>query len=220
MSGKTITTAFVITAATLSLNTNVVFAQNYGTGGSSPKEMTINKEVLNPITNKYVENLTSTDPTFSPEGNVIFRFTIKNTTNANMTTITTVDSLPIYMSFVSAALVEGDKETAINGEVNKTDRTVTLKFDGLAAGATKTVKMTAKVDAKTAFPAGRSSFCLVNAVKTTSRNWENGDNDTAQFCLTVGAQTLPVAGFNDLLNVLPFLTLGGVGVALMKSKKN
>jgi hypothetical protein len=49
-------------------------ADSYGSygGGETPTDLVINKEVKNPVSNVYVENLGSTDPTFSPGATVSF----------------------------------------------------------------------------------------------------------------------------------------------------
>ena len=182
-----------------------VNADSYGTygGGSTPTDLVINKEVQNPISFIYVENLGSTDPTFSPGAVVHFRLMVKNGSGETMHPVTIIDKLPEYLTFVSASIASSyDKGT----------NTVTFIIENIIAGDTKTIDITAKVVDTSLFPAGRMLFCVTNYAKVTAPARPNGDEDTAELCLTVGTNgntgttNLPVAGVNDVFAILPFLS--------------
>ena len=66
-----------------------------------------------------------------------------------------------------------------------------------------------------------SGQCAVNYSAVTATERTNGDDDTAQICVTgqvLGVQKLPVAGVNDLL-VVPMSVLFGVGGLALLLKK-
>ena len=189
-----------------------VLADSYGSygGGGTPTDLVINKEVKNPITNVYVENLGSTDPTFSPGGTVLFKLVIKNGSGETMHPVTVIDQLPNYLSFVSANV-----PASYDKGINK----VTFTLDNMIAGESRTIELTVNVADKNTFPVDRTIACVNNYTKVTAPARPNGDDDTAQLCITTGPGDLPVAGVNDIFAILPFLSLGGVGVALLKKNK-
>jgi hypothetical protein len=81
------------------------------------------------------------------------------------------------------------------------------------------VEVLARVVPADKFPTGKSLFCVVNVADASALNRQ--DSDSAQVCLQNGevARNLPVAGFNDLMILLPFAGVGLGGVALLKGKK-
>jgi len=189
-----------------------VLADSYGSygGGETPTDLVINKEVKNPISNVFVENLGSTDPTFSPEATASFKLIIKNGSGETMNPVTVTDQLPEYLSFISAN---------VPSSVNKGGNSIVFTLANMIAGESRTIDLIVKVASKSAFPAGRSLFCVSNYSKVTAPARPNGDDDTAELCITTGPGNLPVAGVNDLFAMIPFLSLGGIGIALLKKNK-
>jgi uncharacterized repeat protein (TIGR01451 family) len=206
------TILFSVLCSLFSVLAPSVLADSYGSygGGGTPTDLVINKEVKNPISNVYVENLGSTDPTFSPDATVSFKLVIKNGSGETMHPVTVTDQLPEYLSFVSAN---------VPSSLSKGGNSVTFILDNMIAGETRTIEMNARVASKSAFPAGRSLFCVSNYSKVTAPARPNGDNDTAELCITNGPGNLPVAGVNDVFAMIPFLSLGGIGLALLKKSK-
>lgn len=186
---------------------------SYGTTCNYPTDLTINKLVKNPITNSYVENLGSTDATFSPDGIVSFKLIIKNTSGETFSPVKVVDQFPDYLTYTGST---------VKGDYDAGKRRLVMTLDHLTAGETKEIEVTARVSDKSAFANDQSFFCASNYATVTAPARPNGDDDTAEFCMTTrvgGSTTLPVAGFNDLATMIPFLTLGGMGIALLKKKK-
>src|SRR5260221_14701623 len=72
-----------------------------GTTTCVPTDLTINKQVKNPINNVFVENLTTTDATFAPGREVLYRLTIKNNSGQTFNPVNVKDILPPYLIFVS-----------------------------------------------------------------------------------------------------------------------
>ena len=194
--------------------TQNVFADFYGYGSNEtpPANLTINKYVKNPITNTFVENLGSTDPTFSPGATVTFRLAVKNSSGETFSPVEVVDQFPDYLTYVGSS-VQGAYDTG--------KRRLVLKLENLIAGETRDIEVVAKVAERSAFASDRDFFCVSNYTKVTAPARPDGDDDKAELCITTrvgGATNLPVAGFNDFATILPFLSLGGIGLVLLKKK--
>ncbi len=184
----------------------------YGQYGNStncqPSDLTINKQVRNPITNGFVENLSSTDPTFSPGSDVLYRLTIKNSSGETFNPVTVKDTLPAYLTFVAGP-----------GTYDSATKTLTFTLENVIAGETRTVDIMARVVDTNQFPAGKTFVCVNNYAEVRALN--RFDSDTAQSCIqtsVLGATTLPVAGFNDMLLLLPFAGVGLTGFALLRKR--
>lgn len=175
----------------------------YGTTTCTPNDLTINKEFKNPVSNVFVENLSATDATYSPGSEVLFKLTIKNGSGETFNPVTVRDVLPEHFDFVSGP-----------GTYNKDNRTLTFTLENMIAGETRVVEVLTKVQT-TGLP--NDLFCVTNQSFVSALN--RNDEDTAQVCVTtkvLGATTLPVAGFDDLMVIVPFLGLGSIGLLLAR----
>jgi hypothetical protein len=106
------------------------------------------------------------------------------------------------------------------GTYNKDSRVLEFKMENLIAGETRTVDLIAKVVNASAFPAGKSLFCVVNVAEVRALN--RFDTDSAQACLQNGpvtVTTLPVAGYTDMMLLLPFAGVGLAGFSILQGKK-
>lgn len=185
---------------------------SYGQSCPPPANLTVNKFVKNPITNGFVENLGSTDPTFSPGATVTFKLTVANTSGETFTPVTVIDNFPNYLTYVGSSVA---------GTYDANSRQLVMTLQNLIAGETRDIEVTAKVADRSAFASDRDFFCVSNYTKVTAPARPDGDDDSAEFCITTrvgGATNLPVAGFNDLATLIPFLSLGGIGLVLLKKK--
>ena len=63
--------------------------------------ISINKTVMNPQTNKMVDNLSINDPKYKPGFIVTFQINVTNTGNNNISRINIVDFFPQYVTFSS-----------------------------------------------------------------------------------------------------------------------
>lgn len=172
-----------------------------------PAQITIDKQIQNPITKAYVENLGPKDPTFVPGDEVLFKLKITNTGTTALTTITVKDVFPQYLTFESGP-----------GVYNKDTNTLTIDLGNLEPGQSMILEILAKVLSVSAFPTDKTMFCVVNTAQVFTGNLT--DEDTAQLCITtqVLGTTLPVAGYEDLKIALPFILLGLTGISLMGLK--
>lgn len=133
--------------------------------------ITINKTVKNPSTGSFVDNLGTGDPKFSPTNTVAFKITVTNTGDSDISKTTVKDTLPNYVTFVSGP-----------GKFDNNTKVLTFDVENLAAGASKTFDVTAKVVEAKNLPGDQSTICVVNqATAKTNDNQESSDN--AQFCI-------------------------------------
>ena len=186
---------------------DVCTTQYGGETTCQPSDLTVNKQVRNGNTNVFVENLSASDPTFSPGSDVLYRHIIKNSSGETFNPVNVKDVFPRYLTFVSGP-----------GTYDKNTNTLTFSLENLIAGETRTVDLMARV-VNTDYFNGKSFVCVTNYAEVKALN--RADSDTAQICLqnnVLGVTTLPVAGYNDLILLLPFAGLGIAGFALLKKK--
>ncbi len=178
-----------------------------GTTTCQPTDLIINKEVKNPITGIFVENLTSTDATFAPEAQVHFRLTLKNTSGETFNPVTVKDVFPDFLTFEAGP-----------GIYDSASHTLTFTTDNLTAGESRSFEILARVTSKAA---NQSLFCVTNVATVSAPARPAGDQDSTQLCIQtriLGVTTLPVAGFDDLALLVPFAGLGLGGFALLKKR--
>lgn len=170
-----------------------------------PADLIINKQVQNPVTGSFVENLTSSDPTFSPGANVLFQLIIKNASGQTFDPVIVKDVFPANLVFVSGP-----------GSYDAGSHTLTFTMNNLIAGETRTVQVMARV-----LSTSGSFVCETNYAEARDDAVGRFDSDTAQLCIrtnVLGATTLPVAGFDDFAFMLPFAGIALSGVALLLKK--
>ena len=178
-------------------------------GGSTTctsNTVTINKKVLNPITNTYVENMSSTDTAFTAGASeVLYSITVTNNSNQTISNVKVSDTLPDPLSFES-------------GPGTYSGKTLTYIIDSIKSGQSRTDYVLTRVNtSQTAF------FCVRNTATVSLTVKANVDTDQAQICVTTSASgitALPVAGFNDLVLMIPFAVTGLAGLGLLKKRKS
>lgn len=183
-----------------------------GTETCQPSDLTINKQVENPITNIFVENLTTTDPTFVPGSEIDYRLIIKNNSGETFNPVNVKDILPSYLTFIAG--------NPGNFDFDSTNHVVNFQLSNMIAGETRSFDLRFRVSDASSFPSGKSIFCVSNVAEVRALN--RFDSDSAQACLqngTVTASTLPVAGYDDLLLLLPMAGVALGGFALLRKNK-
>lgn len=168
----------------------------------------INKMVLNPATNSFVDNLTLSDTKFRPGDTVQFRIQITNTGSASLGIITVTDTLP---DFIDLDTVSGP------AGVDKANRTVVYTVNSLAPGEMKEQFLSAKVLATAALPANQNTFCPVNNVSARADNVPSV-SDSSQFCVqkvVTGVTTTPPTGSSEWI-LLGLGTSAVAGIMLRK----
>ncbi len=177
-----------------------------GTTTCVPSDLTINKQVKHPTSGVFVENLGVSDTPFGVSSDVLFRLTIRNGSGETFHPVTVKDVLPEHLTFVAGP-----------GTFDSKTRTLTFTLTNLIAGETRTQEILTKV--LTALPQDKSMICEQNAVEVSALNRK--DNDTSQVCMAskvLGTTTLPVAGFDDLLLILPFVGTALGGLVMLKKR--
>lgn len=206
--------ASLATIAVLALTAQPAKAEGYGAYGctgdcTTPNDLTVNKQVFDPIKKIFVENLGPTNTSFGAGDTVEYKLKVTNGSGETMN-VTVEDSLPQYMTWLGG-----------NGTYDINSNKVTIKIDNMAAGTTAELNVLAKVAGSKDLPAGKNQFCVTNTARVTSPARPTGDDDTAQMCIStdiLGVTKLPTAGFNDLAMLLPFAGLGLSGLFLMKKR--
>lgn len=204
--------AFTLAAPVAADGCTTQYGGNQYGSDCPPQDLIVNKDVKHPVTRTYVENLGTADVLFAPTNEVIYRLTVRNTGDTTLGEVKVTDVLPPYLSYVSG----GPSGTTYNPD----DRTVTFMLKDLKADESRTFELKAKIVEASAFPSGRSVFCVVNTARVESG--ERRDEDTSQICIeanVLGTTSLPEAGFRDILMIVPFAALGFFGFTLLQGKK-
>ncbi|MFC1647048.1 hypothetical protein ACFL1A_02060 [Patescibacteria group bacterium] len=221
MKTKHITTTFLLTILALFAMSGQVFADGNCTtnyGGKTictPTDLNINKQVQDPVTGLYVENITT--PKFSQDDRVNFKLIVTNNSGETFTGVEIKDNAPenILIDEVSTSLKDGVKT-----EIASDKKSALIKLDKMTVG--QSIDVYVMTHLVGSYPT-EDNFCRDNwsEVRATAR--PEGDTNFARFCVTnkvLGETTLPTAGVTDILYVLPFLGTGLGGAALLKKRNN
>jgi uncharacterized repeat protein (TIGR01451 family) len=196
-----------------------VFAQYGQYGGETPSySILIDKMVGKPTQTKggsqtvtYVDNLSPSDPRFSPNQQVWFKVKVKNTSIQNLTAIQVTDYVPSYLM-----PIEGP------GKWNPDNRTISWNAGDFGVDEEKVYYIKMQVFDQSLLPSDKGLFCVVNKVEAKKDNVAY-DDDTAQLCIekqVVGAKTVPQAGPEYGMILLTLNLLGmGFGIKLKKTNK-
>ncbi len=167
----------------------------------------IDKMVQKPGTSDYVDNLSVSDPRYKPGQTVMFKVTIKNTSNATIGELTAKDYVPSYLT-----PIEGP------GTYDSASRTVTWNGGYFGVDEQKTWYFKMGVDSQANLPANQGLFCLVNKAQAWSN--DKTDDDSSQFCIekqVTGTTKVPSSGPEFGILLLAGNILGaGIGLKLRK----
>lgn len=191
----------------------------YGTTTCVPTDLSVDKQVSNPITGVFVENLLSGDATHSPNSEVTYLLRILNSSNQDFTTVQVTDTVPDTM--INPKVDESD-QNKVRDVKNPDNRTLVFVLkDTLKAGEPREVKVKAMVRDVSVFPKDKSLICdVTNKARVAAE--DRSDEDTSSLCVTkdvLGVTTLPSAGPEDYLPLLPFVGMGITGMALIFKRK-
>lgn len=189
----------------------------YGEEVCIPTEIAVDKQVRNPVTGVFVENLLSGDASYSPDSEVVYKLVIKNNDTVDFSEVFVKDTLPEKLT--SGRVADENKDEVFEANYNSDTRELTFKIKDLKAGEGREVKILAN-----ALGSGSFSDSLTCDVENRIRVEAEGksDEDTAKLCVAkevLGVTTLPQAGPEDVIPYLPFIGTGLTGIALMLKKK-
>lgn len=157
----------------------------------------INKKILNPSTNVFVDNIGINDPKYLPGFIVNFRLEITNNGDTNISRVDVKDIFPQYVDFNSGP-----------GNFDQNTKTLTFSLDNLAPNETRVFLVIGKVVAINQFPNNQNLICVVNqAVVSTSEGTVSQDN--SQFCIERKV-ALTKGGF-PILSPVPVTTTPSTG---------
>lgn len=193
---KQIVTAFLIFFCLFAPSTT--FAQYIGATTTQPaRQFLVEKKILNPQNNQFVDNLNLEQQTFLPNQEVTFRITITNIIQSDLRNIVITDRLPDVLNFISTSFGSYDSAT----------KTITLKIDSLKVGESKTFEIKAKI--KPAEELSNNVTCQTNLARGMVNNMV--EEDTASFCIQKQVlqttPTLPTTGPAQTLEVMVLSTL-------------
>lgn len=139
----------------------------YGGAGACEQSgaIKINKQVKNPESNAFVENLTINNPQYQPGETIIFKITITNTSGDTLEKIEVFDFFPQYIDFV-----KGD------GRYDQAKKTLVISVDQIKSKETKTYMVETKAVAKEKLPDEPQSRCIINQVSVKTNNNTSQDN--------------------------------------------
>lgn len=187
----------------------------YGPYGGTPptNSIIVDKMVGKPVTNgtsvtnvDYVDNLSPSDPRFSPNNQVYFRVRVKNTSNVKQSNVTLKDFLPNYLNPILGP-----------GSWDANTRTITLNVGDFEANEEKVYYFVSQIYNQDLLPGDKGLFCEVNRAQTYNDNVS--DDDTSQFCIekTVGngVTQVPNTGSETIILLSSIISLGA-GIFLKK----
>lgn len=140
--------------------------------------VSVNKMVLNPQSNVFVDNLTINDPKFSPNQNVTFQISVTNN-DGSVNEITVKDVFPQFVSFVSGP-----------GSFDANTNTLTFDVNNIVKGQTQTFTVVGKISDASKFPFSSGTTCMVNQAIITADNGQNAQ-DNSQFCTQINPTPTP-----------------------------
>lgn len=135
-------------------------------------KIVINKTILNPSTNTFVENLGINDPKHQPSSLVTFQLVVTNVSDSDISRINVVDTFPNFVNFSSGP-----------GTFDTNTKTLSFSFDNLKRGESRTFTLQGTVVAANQLPADQGVVCVVNQVSAKSEPTGEGAQDNAQFCI-------------------------------------
>lgn len=147
----------------------------YGGGQTcvSSSNISTNKTVLNPETNKMVDSLSINDPKYQPGFITTFQITIKNTGNADISKINVNDIFPQYINF-----------SAGPGNFDNDTKTLSFEVDNLKPNESKTFTIMGRVANDAQIPLNQGVVCVVN--RAIAKNMDNPSEiaqDNSRLCI-------------------------------------
>lgn len=163
-------------------------------------QLSVNKQVFDPDSKQFVDNLGLTSHHFLSGEEITFKLTVKNVGDSTINNISVTDTLPDFLSLTSGQL--------------------SYNINHLDPGQSDERQMKAKVVPKDQLPKDKTVLCLVNSLQAVSG--DQSDKDSSQFCLErVGLPSFPPTGPKDWQWVLlGSLLTGIVGSYLVKISFN
>jgi uncharacterized repeat protein (TIGR01451 family) len=138
--------------------------------------LVINKQVQNPDTDEYVDNLTTNDPTYAPGDTVRFKLTISNSGNGSVRKLTLKEIFPAQIDFTKGA-----------GTYDQKTRTLSFTIDELKSKESKVYFVEGKIASADKLPNNDATSCVINQGEVSEGDKISRDN--ARVCIAAGTGT-------------------------------
>lgn len=186
LSTVALTSAYLFMASpVMASNSTVTCTPIYGGGQNcQTDQLIINKTVMNPANNTFVDNLTANDPKYTAGANAFFKISVKNTGTTEIKDATVKDIFPQLVDFASGP-----------GSFDAGSKTLTFKVT-LKPGEEKVFTIIGRVSNDIA----TGTTCVTNESFVTFNDVTNQDN--AQLCIEKTVVTTPVPP-TTITNVVP-----------------
>lgn len=191
----------------------------YGGGQTctTSSDILLDKKILNPQTNKLVDNLGINDPKYKPDFIVNFQIKITNTGSDTLSKVDVKDIFPQYVTF-----------SAGPGNFDSNTKTLSFNAGDIKPNESKAFTIVGRVVNKDSLP--QETICVVNqAIATANNNQTSQDN--AQLCIENVSTEIVKGGFPiissapikqtpatgpEALALFAMIPTGLVGLALRK----
>ena len=184
---------------------NKAFAQApcqpiYGGGETCilSKDITLDIKILNPDTNKMVDNLGINDPKYRSGFIVTFQVLITNSRTTIIEKINMEDTFPQFVNFSSGP-----------GSFNNSTGILTFDVDNLMPQETRTINIFGRIVDENQLSFPENVICLVNQVTAIVPDPAAGQ-DNSQFCIEKKAVAITKGGF-PVLSPVPVGTAPSTG---------
>lgn len=174
----------------------------YGGGQTcvTSENLHVDKKILNPKTNKMVDNLGVKDQKFEPGTVVSFEINVKNTSDNVLKKVDVTDMFPDYLNFFSGT-----------GSFDVNKKTLTFSIEDLKVNETKNIKVTGKVADADQISIEQGIVCVVNQVMATnSDDSSESSQDNTQFCIEKKVSGETKGGF-PVLPITPVYSTPATG---------
>lgn len=165
-------------------------------------KLVINKTVLSPVSNVFVDNLGINDVKFQPSSSVTFQLVVTNISDSDISRVEVKDTFPNFVNFTSGP-----------GAFDTNSKTLTFSFDNLKKGESRTFTLQGTVVAANQLPADQGVVCVVNQVSAKSEPSNESASDNAQFCIekqVIGVQVPSGKGGPEVIPQKPVAPSVGI----------
>lgn len=146
----------------------------------------INKMVLNPQTNVFVDNLGINDPKFGPDFIVTFKLDITNTGQTKISKVDVRDIFPQFVKFQTGP-----------GNFDSNSKTLNFSLDNLEPNEIRTFTLFGRVVSQNELSADSGIVCVVNQAIAQGSENSGQSQDNSQLCIqkqVLGATPTPIPG--------------------------
>ncbi|KKS98733.1 MAG: hypothetical protein UV73_C0001G0254 [Candidatus Gottesmanbacteria bacterium GW2011_GWA2_43_14] len=137
---------------------------------SKSGELLIDKMVLNPATDAFVDHLGPTDPKYRSLQIVTFRIRVENSGEESLGEVVVTDLLPDFVDFMSGP-----------GSYDQDSRKLTFTVENLEPGESEEFHIKARASHQATLPEEKNIVCPVNIAEAVTGDRQ--EKDESQFCI-------------------------------------